>query len=269
MFINVIYHIYKHYTTAKRHVKKKGTRMVKRFGNKRLVAFTLAEVLITLAIIGVVATMTIPTLIGNYKKKVAETKLHSFYTTMNEAIRLSEIDNGRRSSWKFETAEELYNSYFANYIRASKVDVIDNVVNVYFLNGTFMKIYIVGDGASRGVAHVEFVTDAHVLDNTKVGVNHFVLMFLTRNAEEIKGDATRYCNSPYRGKSGITPYFFYDGAVWDTENNCRLTIWPEDDEIIDILMNHSTYGCAVSGIYCTELIRMNNWKIPEDYPHKF
>ena len=32
-------------------------------------SFTLAEVLITLGIIGVVAAMTLPSLIGNYKKK--------------------------------------------------------------------------------------------------------------------------------------------------------------------------------------------------------
>ena len=37
-------------------------------------AFTLAEVLITLGIIGVVAAMTIPTLVSNYQKKVEETK---------------------------------------------------------------------------------------------------------------------------------------------------------------------------------------------------
>ena len=36
-------------------------------------AFTLAEVLITLGIIGVVATLTIPSLINNYKAK----RLHS------------------------------------------------------------------------------------------------------------------------------------------------------------------------------------------------
>ncbi len=36
----------------------------------RLAAFTLAEVLITLGIIGVVAAMTIPSLIQNYQEKV-------------------------------------------------------------------------------------------------------------------------------------------------------------------------------------------------------
>jgi len=36
---------------------------------KKDFAFTLAEVLITLAIIGVVAAMTIPTLVANYQEK--------------------------------------------------------------------------------------------------------------------------------------------------------------------------------------------------------
>ena len=39
------------------------------------IGFTLAEVLITLAIIGVVAVMTIPTLIANYQKKATATKV--------------------------------------------------------------------------------------------------------------------------------------------------------------------------------------------------
>ena len=37
--------------------------------NIRRVAFTLAEVLITLAIIGIVAAMTIPTLVQNYQTR--------------------------------------------------------------------------------------------------------------------------------------------------------------------------------------------------------
>ena len=38
-------------------------------------AFTLAEVLITLGIIGIVAAMTIPTLITNYQKNITITRL--------------------------------------------------------------------------------------------------------------------------------------------------------------------------------------------------
>ena len=42
---------------------------------KRKSAFTLAEVLITLGVIGVVAALTLPTLIANYQKKNLVTQL--------------------------------------------------------------------------------------------------------------------------------------------------------------------------------------------------
>ena len=42
---------------------------------KMQIAFTLSEVLITLGIIGIVAAMTLPALIGNYQKHVTVNKL--------------------------------------------------------------------------------------------------------------------------------------------------------------------------------------------------
>ncbi len=38
--------------------------------DERKFAFTLAEVLVTLGILGVVAAMTMPTLVANYQKKL-------------------------------------------------------------------------------------------------------------------------------------------------------------------------------------------------------
>ena len=46
-------------------------------------AFTLAEVLITLGIIGVVAAMTIPTLISKYQEKVLENHFKKSYAMLN------------------------------------------------------------------------------------------------------------------------------------------------------------------------------------------
>ena len=60
----------------------------------RRVAFTLAEVLITLGIIGVVSAMTIPTLVRKYQDIVFTAKFKQAYAMLNEAIRLASIDFG-------------------------------------------------------------------------------------------------------------------------------------------------------------------------------
>jgi prepilin-type N-terminal cleavage/methylation domain-containing protein len=53
---------------------------------KYRLAFTLAEVLITLAIIGIVAALTIPTLVNNYQKTQYVTQLKKAYTSVNQAL---------------------------------------------------------------------------------------------------------------------------------------------------------------------------------------
>ena len=49
-------------------------------------AFTLAEVLITLGIIGVVSALTIPNIIGNYQKTVTINQLKVAYSVLSNAI---------------------------------------------------------------------------------------------------------------------------------------------------------------------------------------
>ena len=56
--------------------------------------FTLAEVLITLGIIGVVAAMTIPTLIANYKEKVYITGAKKLYNQTLNAVNKYCAENG-------------------------------------------------------------------------------------------------------------------------------------------------------------------------------
>ena len=64
-------------------------------------AFTLAEVLITLGVIGLVAAMTLPSLIGNYQKKEPVVRLKVAYSLLNQAIEQSQQINGDISSWNF------------------------------------------------------------------------------------------------------------------------------------------------------------------------
>ena len=70
-----------------------------RFSLKRKVAFTLAEVLITLGIIGVVAAMTLPALITNYKEKQTVSQLKKVYSTLSQAWLMMENEYGSIDEW--------------------------------------------------------------------------------------------------------------------------------------------------------------------------
>ena len=74
--------------------------------NKRQkAAFTLAEVLITLGIIGIVAAMTLPMLIASYNKQECSVRLKKFYSTMSNAFNLATIDYGAMRYWEFPTTQ--------------------------------------------------------------------------------------------------------------------------------------------------------------------
>ena len=59
---------------------------------KKRAAFTLAEVLITLGIIGVVAAMTLPTVIAKYQHKALETAFKKTYSSIMQAMVFAEPD---------------------------------------------------------------------------------------------------------------------------------------------------------------------------------
>lgn len=81
--------------------------------------FTLAEVLITLGIIGIVAAMTLPTLIGKYRKMQTVTQLKTNYTILNTAINRASAEYGTNiNDWSIVGTEPYERSlYFVeNYI---------------------------------------------------------------------------------------------------------------------------------------------------------
>ena len=57
-------------------------------------AFTLAEVLITLGIIGVVAALTMPTLIQNHKRQENITRIKKVYSILQQDVELAKVENG-------------------------------------------------------------------------------------------------------------------------------------------------------------------------------
>ena len=83
-----------------------------------LAAFTLAEVLITLGIIGVVAAITMPTLINNYQKKAAVTAAKKAYSTLSQAYTQLVNDNGEGLSVCSINNSECLGKLFAPYLKS-------------------------------------------------------------------------------------------------------------------------------------------------------
>ncbi len=79
-------------------------------------AFTLAEVLITLGIIGIVAALTIPNMLSNFKKRETVSKVKAAYSIFSQAVKLSVEDNGETSGWDTSDASVVVEKYLLPYM---------------------------------------------------------------------------------------------------------------------------------------------------------
>ena len=99
--------------------------------HNKLLGFTLAEVLITLGIIGIVAAITMPALIANYQKKKAVTQLKATYSILSQAFERAKTDYGDMTYWdtgdyygqtsnNTELSKSFTEKYFVPYINPIK-----------------------------------------------------------------------------------------------------------------------------------------------------
>ncbi|MBP3925353.1 type II secretion system protein [bacterium] len=89
------------------------------------VAFTLAEVLITLGIIGIVAALTMPTLIQKHQERVTVSKVKKFYSIMSQVQLLAIKDHGYLDEWDMpdgvtSVSAVKFMSYFKPYLEIAK-----------------------------------------------------------------------------------------------------------------------------------------------------
>lgn len=109
-------------------------------------AFTLAEVLITLGIIGVVAAMTLPTLIQNNQEKAAVTKLKKIYSLLQQSYMFALNENGEPDEWgisghdNLEGAENIANILFKHMKKIKKCERNEQegcgfAEEYYYING--------------------------------------------------------------------------------------------------------------------------------------
>lgn len=107
-------------------------------------AFTLAEVLITLGIIGVIASLTIPALISEYKVKATVTQLKKINSTLSNAfmyMKENEYGGADVESWG-NLSDDEFNEQFAKNLNAIDIcakgqpDKCFNNIQYTNLNGT-------------------------------------------------------------------------------------------------------------------------------------
>lgn len=103
--------------------------------------FTLAEVLITLGVIGVVAAMTIPNLITAYRKKQIETQAKVTYSTIQQALRFAEYEDIGYSDVADGSVQEMvewFNNFLGKHLKVEQL-CVDKAPGcwhqIYYLNG--------------------------------------------------------------------------------------------------------------------------------------
>ena len=233
-----------------------GATHVAMLNSQRRFGFTLAEVLVTLGIIGVVAALTIPQLISNHRKQEVVTKLEKVYSVMNQAIRTSEAEYGDVAGWAIDCgisgaatctrdeAKEWFNNYIGKNIQILKIDD-DETSNtsflIYFNDGSILS-------TSSSLIDWGFYLNEKALNNSIMGKNTFAFRF---NPVLVPGqDADR---NKYSVKSAFEPYAWN----WDGTREGLFTA-------------AYGYGCGESvSNYCAKLIQYEGWNIPKDYPFKF
>ena len=245
--------------------KKAGATHVDMSANIRRAAFTLAEVLITLGIIGVVAAMTIPTLISNYKKKDTSAKLKKFYSMMSQAIQLSEIENGPAEHWQKtpmiwkpdgtadhdtnkKLAEQFINKYILPYIKYSKVtdsekqqsdDGVAMLKKIYLNDGTTI------DVKNSGSIELFYDTNGNAKPNTTgKDIFYFNLATPVSERERIYGNKNQI----------LGPYTYINNDTLD-----NYTLYDTREKALQKCKEHVQT--------CTNLLlKYDNFEFKEDYP---
>lgn len=235
-------------------------------------AFTMAEILLTLAIIGVVSAMTLPLLKTAREKKVAVTGFQKAYSTLTQMVQSSEADNGFVNDWDFSytaydqdgTNLTFFNQYFKPYLKITK--------SCGGTNGSGCWAYpIYKPNGNNFAAQPEI--DVHFLKYILSDGMSLAIIFRGTNAIEIKVDINGPKKPNTMGKD------IFDFIL--TRNNKIYTYNIKTGGVyfngygVDIGNTYyDSYGCSLSvngdyaGSYCGAKIINDGYQIKDDYPWK-
>jgi prepilin-type N-terminal cleavage/methylation domain-containing protein len=200
-------------------------------------AFTLAEVLITLGIIGIVAAMTLPTLIQNYQKKVIQNQLKKNYAILQNWVEQA------------ETREELPMSKWQTSLTGAK-DYFDTYIQPYFSEikkCSNMKACGYKDIGTKSGKWAGTSTTSIRSDNSRVlfKIKDGTVIFLMLSGGNSNGQQIKY------------------NTVWiDVNGTAAPNTYCQD---VFIFTKGTDKGLAPSG--CTLQLFENNWEFPKNYTY--
>ena len=232
---------------------------------KRKIAFTLAEVLITLGIIGVVAAMTLPTLIQNHQKRSLEVATQKFYSTMSQAVKKYMADEGVDDLRNTPLASDNYEDYDSPEAIASIRNFVTKYLKVveecdHEANNCFAPVYKSWDGSAL---YNNFTTEANLNERRDFVLADGAVIRIGYNSSPI----ALYVD--VNGKKGPnrvgydlwTMSIFYDGVIEESDvgPECRgrgqLGICRKEE-------SNSFERCTIDGAYggCFGHFLENNFK---------
>ena len=222
-------------------------------GQAARLGFTLAEVLITLGIIGVVAAMTMPSLITKYQKQVAVEQYKKIYSTLKNAESRAVLDYGDSAGWDYSDADNFVNTYYIPYLKVVNKDFRSQNINYKIKNmkgddlGTWL--YYKNAGSGKNI----LLADGAIIKYWKN--NQFFLFQVDAN-----------------GAKGPN---VFGKDIWDFELYARGPRKLVPNEYIGIKSsNYDTYynwckgytQSSGSGCPCSGLLMYNHYKMDENYP---
>ena len=227
----------------------------------RKAAFTMAEVLITLGIIGIVAAMTLPSLIANYQKKVTVTRLKRAYTVIAQTIERSKVDYGDVSGWRLDeiagsgqASEEYIINIFVSQFWEPWVPKIQGVfygsakefgydkINGYAVDDSKLKWYVLNDGTVIGIDIIVYINNDGVVNGLNA-VGYYVDINGLKKPNKFGRDLFLFQLNPVTGN-----------IIDNSENLTR-------EELVE-----KCGSVLLNNYYCAVLIAHDGWEIKDDYP---
>lgn len=234
-------------------------------------AFTMAEVLITIGILGIVMAMILPTLVTNYRKKMAVEGLKTVYSKLSEVIKYSEMYNGSVKSWDYTLDNDKFiEIYLAPYIETFKVN--DSAWKIYSLTGDLL------EGGDYLLKFSRFSLSNGTLiaiSTSKTDKGSSIMIYADING--LKGP--NVVGIDVFRMSITKTYGFTLGAdrsdentAWShnsiTNKNRRYLLSPNKGCCSAGPGDLSQFGFS-AGDACSLLIMLDGWKISDDYPWKY